>query len=101
MSGGKAPKRKGYGFEVEVVNAFAGAGIQAERTWGSNGRSRGLPEDVDVVDEAGLTFQCKRVKALAKYLKPSAHNAGQIIRADRDEALIVLRLSDYLALRRR
>lgn len=83
------------------MKAFRDAGFPAERTWGSNGLSRGLAEDVDIIvsmPEADALFQAKRRKALAAYMKPEAHHMGVITREDRGESLVVIRLDHLLAL---
>jgi Holliday junction resolvase len=92
-------KRKGNLFEYEVVHLAQKYGISAIRCWGSDGRTMGLHPEVDVVID-GKGFQCKRRKTLPAYIKPSANVDGQIIRADREKALIVISLEDYLELLR-
>ena len=46
---GKAPRRKGFGFEREVVNAAKEAGLCAKRAYGSNGEAMGMHAEVDMV----------------------------------------------------
>ena len=41
-------KRKGTRFENEIVQNLNENGIKAKRAWGSNGKSLGLEEDVDI-----------------------------------------------------
>ena len=48
MSGGRAPKQKGNRIERECVNIAKESGIEAKRAWGSDGRSLGWTEEVDV-----------------------------------------------------
>jgi hypothetical protein len=67
-----SPERaKGGRLESAVVNAFQAAEIKCERTWGSNGRSRGLAEHIDNVVTCSRTdfwIQCKNDEALPSYL---------------------------------
>lgn len=88
-------KRKGFQFERDVVNMARESGLDAERCWGSDGRTKGLPSKVDVIIK-GDWYQCKRVKRIAAHLLPAKGIHGQIVRQDRDEAHIVIRLQDYL-----
>jgi hypothetical protein len=88
-------RRKGFQFERDVVNAARRAGLPAERCWSSDGRTKGLPSEVDVIID-GEWYQCKRVKRIAGHLLPDNKVFGQIIRQDRDEAHVVIRLSDFL-----
>ena len=94
---GLSSKRKGTGFEREVVKQARNVGLTARRSWGSDGRSHGLPSEVDVVIN-GLNFQCKRRKNLPAYLLPSHTVSGQIIRGDAGVAHVVLRLSHLFSL---
>ena len=94
-------RRKGFAYEREIVDLLKQEGYKAERCWGSNGRTRGLPEAVDVVlttDEEELWLQLKRKKAISKYLIPTDKIFATIIREDRGENLAVIRLSDLLKL---
>ena len=98
---GSMQRRKGFSYEREIVEVLKEAGFKAERCWGSNGRTRGLPEEVDIVCNASssdLWFQCKRKKAISKYLIPTEGIYATIIREDRGENLAVIRLSDLLTL---
>jgi len=89
-------RRRGFQFERDVVNEAKSLGLEAERMWGSNGKAKGLPTEVDLIIN-GMHFQCKRKKRFAKDLQPTESVHGQIIKQDRQEPLIVLRLSDYLS----
>lgn len=96
MSSGKTNRNRGFGYEREIVKDFRSGGFEADRAWGSDGRSRGLPEDVDIIVkiEGGThaLFQAKRKKQIAAFLKPEAHHMGVILREDRGESLVVIRL---------
>ena len=45
---GKAPKQKGNRIERECVNLAKGYGFESRRAWGSDGRSLGWHEEVDM-----------------------------------------------------
>ena len=99
---GRAPKQKGNRIERECVNLAKGYGFKSKRAWGSDGRSLGWHEEVDMVIETNnffegsLKFQVKGRKAIADYLKPSEHVDGQILKEDRKEPLVVIRYKDLL-----
>ena len=100
---GKAPKQKGNRIERECVNLAKGYGFKSKRAWGSDGRSLGWHEEVDVTIDIGkptglYKFQVKGRKAIADYLKPCEHVYGQILKEDRKEALVVIRYQDLLTL---
>jgi len=109
---GKAPKQKGNRIERECVNTAKGFGFESKRAWGSDGRSLGWHEEVDMTIELPNTFkpeissqvfkfQVKGRKAIADYLKPCEHVYGQILKEDRKETLVVLRYVDLLTLFKR
>lgn len=91
-------KRKGDHFERELVKAFREAGLQAERAWGSDGRTlvtdagEACTSDVDILVEGTLRIQAKRRKALASWAKPPAGAHVTVIREDRGEAMMVMPL---------
>ena len=92
---------RGNRYERELVNEFKDAGVPAERTWGSDGRSRGLIAEVDLILETkqGVKYgQAKRKKRIPAYLEPVDGIDIQVIRADRSESLVGMRISDYIAL---
>ena len=94
---GKRNRTRGFQFERDCVNEAKAAGFEAERMWGSDGQSKGLPSNVDIIIE-GRHFQCKRKKRIAKDILPDSNIYGQVIRQDRDEAFVVIRYSDFLKL---
>ena len=90
-------KRKGNGFEREIVNQAQASGIESERAFASNGRSLGLTENVD----AGIgpfKIQAKRRKKIADYLKPDSNVDVQVLRGDREPAFAVIRYDALLEL---
>ncbi len=88
-------KNKGNSFERKCVKLALENNIPAERMWGSDGRSRGLPKDVDVII-GDLHCQCKKRARIAKYIKiPDGCNAT-IIQEDYGKPLIILDYETYL-----
>jgi hypothetical protein len=66
-------KDKGTGYEREFLEKLANGGIEnAERTWGSDGRSRGLHRKVDVVIRDKVYVQNKRPSSVPGYLFPKS-----------------------------
>jgi len=86
---GRASKTKGHNAEREIVKMAHALDIDAVRAWGSNGRSLGHPETVDVTLNES-PWQVKRRAKVATYIKPPAGTIGTLIREDRGEWLAVL-----------
>ena len=72
------PAKKGYTAEVEVVDFFKDLGLEAQRSWGSDGRSmrdkdgKTCESDVDILADLKniqLKIQVKRRKKIAKFLQ--------------------------------
>ena len=98
---GKAPKQKGNRIERECVNLAKGYGFKSKRAWGSDGRSLGWHEEVDMtidIKSKLFKFQVKGRKSIAAYLKPCDEVYGQILKEDRKEALVTIRYQDLLDL---
>ena len=119
---GKNNRARGFEVEREVVkkinnraaelvkaDVYTSPPFVAYRMWGSNGRSRGFAEEVDVFMEdcnssgGGISFQCKRQKKLPQYLFPQALKKrtefdALIMRedGDRDAHLIVMNLDYFI-----
>ena len=103
---GKAPKQKGNRIERECVNLAKGYGFESRRAWGSDGRSLGWHEEVDMTIDIPkikklFKFQVKGRKSIADYLKPCEEVYGQILKEDRKEALVTIRYKDLLNLFKR
>ena len=113
---GKAPKQKGNRIERECVNLAKGYGFESKRAWGSDGRSLGWHEEVDMIvipqKEPKTTvgggkvrniykFQVKGRKKIGELYKPCEHVYGQILKEDRKEALVTIRYQDLLDLFKR
>ena len=109
---GKAPKQKGNRIERECVNLAKGYGFESKRAWGSDGRSLGWHEEVDMVitipsegsainKELLYKFQVKGRKKIGELYKPCDEVYGQILKEDRKEALVTIRYKDLLDLFKR
>lgn len=107
MSGGRGPGIKGKGYEREVVEKIAAHGITSERTWGSDGRSRGLAKEVDIVihamfsGEDDVYGQSKRPKKLPAYMCVPEGETLHIVDLRTGAEWQVLHLSDYCRLYKR
>ena len=89
-------KVKGNTFEREIVRLFESYGIDCKRAWGSNGQSLGLHEEVDCLAQGDLRIQAKRRKNIAKWLKPSEVVDAVVVREDRGESYIIIRLEEFV-----
>lgn len=69
---GKSPKRKGNGFERELVNTAKNSGLSAQRAYASNGEALGHHAEVDLVVEV-VRIQAKRRASIAGYVQPTEH----------------------------
>ena len=100
-------KNKGSKFERDCCKQAELFEIPSKRAWGSDGRSMGLHQEVDIVigdkkynDE--MHVQCKIRKRLPEYIFPKNDAIdSHLIREDRGKSYIVLRYDDYLAEMRR
>ena len=89
-------KQKGTRFEREIVNLCVQHDIPAKRSWGSNGMSLGLPEEVDVLIDGVVRVQAKVRKKIAEWLQPSEDIDMQIVKQDRGDVMIIMRFDDWL-----
>ena len=96
-------KAKGNRFEYQVRDAFKNNGIECKRAYGSDGRSLGYQENVDLVVDHGIhyTIQCKVRKSISKFIKPASNIFAQIIKEDRGETICAIRLQDLIKLMKR
>lgn len=106
----KHPKAKGNRLENEVVQVFREAGYTSDRCWASNGKSRGLPEEVDVVVEkvidvldgfgghvkCDMHIQCKSVARLASKFIPSERIDAVVYKENRGEKYILMKLDSFI-----
>ena len=90
--GGSASKRKGNGYERELVKQAEASGLEAKRAWGSDGRSMGMHEEVDCLVN-GQKVQAKRRKSIAKFLKPTEHVDIVVFREDGGTSFQIVTLS--------
>ena len=101
MAGGRKAKQKGNRIERECVNLAKGYGFESRRAWGSDGRSLGWHEEVDMtinVRKNLFKFQVKGRKKIGDLYKPCDEVYGQIIKEDRKDALVTIRYTDLLDL---
>ena len=90
-------KVKGNKFERDIVNKAKEFGLESKRAYASNGESLGMHAEVDLLIK-DYKIQAKIRKSIASYLLPNEKVDAQIIRQDRGEAYIGLRLEDWLEL---
>ena len=88
-------KVKGNKFERDVVNKAKEFGLDSKRAYASNGESLGMHAEVDLLIK-DYKIQAKIRKSIASYLLPNENVHAQVIRQDRGEAYVVLRLEDWL-----
>ena len=100
-------KIKGNKFERDCCKLAEAFEIPSKRAWGSDGRSMGLHQEVDIVigdkkDKDECNCQCKIRKRLPDYIFQKTNVVDcHLIREDRGDAYIVMRYEDYLAEMRR
>jgi Holliday junction resolvase len=90
-------KVKGSQYEREIVEIFKENNVDAERAWGSNGKSFGEHEEVDV-KAGGLKLQLKRRKKIPQWIGLTEVVDAAILREDRGENYIILKLQDFIDL---
>jgi Holliday junction resolvase len=97
-------KLKGNRFEKEIVELLKRYGFKADRCWGSNGKSRGLNEEVDIVADKNINgkeykffIQCKSKKALPAYLKPADDIHFQVFKENRGKAYMLIELDKLIS----
>lgn len=92
-------KQKGSRLERKIVELFQEAGIPCQRAWGSNGLSLGEAETVDNIAEfpnAKLRIQAKARKKIAEFMRVPEGCDATILKADRQEPVIVMNVGDFL-----
>lgn len=94
---GKNNKRRGSNFEREIVNAAKAKFLEARRVplSGALAHEKG---DVIITPawSSPLTYELKRRASLPVIFNEIGDHTGLIVRADGQEALVVVRLSHYL-----
>lgn len=99
-SGGKRSREKGNRAEREAVAILQAAGIAAERVPLSGAAGGRFASDLSVPvlgRDRRIEVKC-RADGFALVYRWLADNYGLVLRADRSEPLIVLRLTDFAAL---
>jgi Holliday junction resolvase len=95
-------KAKGNRLEREVVNKLKENNIAAKRSWGSDGRSMGMDEEVDVLIEHKnhkLACQVKARKKLGQVVRPNTDVIDcQVIKEDRGKIFFVITLDTFVNL---
>lgn len=89
-------KEKGNRFERQLVMRFESYQFKAVRAWGSNGRSLGLPEEVDLLVEGDIKIQAKCRKQIPKFLGMTENVDMVAFKEDRGEIYLMMRIDDYL-----
>lgn len=93
-------KRKGNRLERLVVRTLENLGCESRRAWGSDGRSLGEHEEVDVITTikgSKLKLQVKARKRIAEWIKPNTDVVdAQVIKEDRGEILVVMPLERFV-----
>ena len=86
-------KTKGNSYERELVNQLQDAGYSVKRAWGSDGRSMGYTEDVDILAKKDK----KKLKIQAKRRRLAFGNCDLVmVREDRGETIVLMKLEDWL-----
>lgn len=91
-------KQKGTAFERQVVKILRSHRIEAVRAWGSDGRSKGWDEKVDLVFAQRILAQLKIRKRLPKVFMPPEGGTCSIIREDRGSPHIVIELVRFISI---
>lgn len=91
-------KVRGTLYERKCVEKAKEFGLDAERTWGSDGRSRGLHQEVDIIIEDIVYVQCKKRRKIAEHLKPIEEIHVQFVGEDRGENLAIMKQEYFLML---
>ena len=88
-------KAKGNRFERLCVDIAKKHGLSSQRAWGSDGRSMGEHQEVDIKIEE-YKLQCKTRKRVAKWLKPSKEVDVQVVKEDGGEVFVIQPLEKWL-----
>jgi Holliday junction resolvase len=93
---GRAPRQKGDRTERAVVQALRSAGIPAKRV-PLSGSANGYPGDIQaLLGGREMTLEVKSRKDYKTLYDWLEDRDGLVLKADRKEALIVMRLDDLL-----
>jgi hypothetical protein len=102
MTGGRSPKRKGNGFEREVVLRLQDLGLAAERIPLSGAAGGSFDHDVSCpVRGVDAKLECKRrARAFVGLDKMLGANYALVCRDDRSRTLVVMSLENFAGLAR-
>ena len=97
-------KAKGNRFERLVVDMTKGFfkdslgndTIRVKRAWGSNGAAMGQHEEVDILIGDDIKIQAKCRRAMGQWMIPNKNVDAQVIKADREDPLLVMKYDDWL-----
>lgn len=92
---GNPNRRRGFGFERELVTMAREMGMDAERAYGSNGKALGQAEEVDCMIQ-GCRVQAKRRKTLPAYLQIPKGCDAVVFRQDRGPCMALIPLQSLL-----
>tara|TARA_R100000781_G_scaffold54158_4_gene35429 strand:- start:1136 stop:1498 length:363 start_codon:yes stop_codon:yes gene_type:complete len=70
--------------------------IRVKRAWGSNGAAMGQHEEVDILIGDDIKLQAKCRGAMGQWMIPNENVDAQVIKADREDPLIVMKYDDWL-----
>jgi len=90
-------KRIGNAFERELVQMAKDMGLDAVRAYGSDGRSLGKSEKVDVM-VGEVTIQAKKRAKIAEYIKIPSDVDMVVIRENRGKPLAIVPFEKILQL---
>jgi Holliday junction resolvase len=95
-------KRKGDGFELEVVHFLQAAGIAAEKIPLSGAVGGSFSGDIAVpVRGVDRKLECKRrARAFGTLYKFMGNNFALVLRDNHTEPLVLMRLADFVDLAR-
>jgi Holliday junction resolvase len=91
-------KAKGNTYEREIVDTLKDYGFTGvKRAWGSDGRSLGWSEKVDIIarKKGFYKIQCKRRRVIPKWLSLKSVDLV-MTRADRGDTIVVLTLEKFM-----
>ena len=87
-------KAKGNRFERLCVKVATSFGLYAQRAWGSDGRSMGEHQEVDIKIEQ-YKVQCKTRKRIAEWLKPGKEVDIQVVKEDAGAVFVIQPLEKW------
>ena len=88
-------KARGNAFERFLVQKAQDKGLPAKRAWGSDGRSMGLSEKVDLTI-GDIKVQAKKRKTIPKYLELEDGFDIVVFNSDRKPAKVLMYFDDFL-----